>query len=487
MKLLTAIRRLELQSKIVLILAGVILPAYFVVIVVQNKVARPLLEQDILQLGVTTADALAAEIVSDNLYSSKNASKEIEKHILSRIFYQPSIIRMDVFLKDSGSNSPPKEPHVSTLKWVASSVEEEPNTPPPTVTLSDKTLSEKVQLDEGIAFWKIQVPIRVVSKSKKSSPKTVGLVHLLISMRNIDRVMGTLWEVTGGAAAVNVVILIFALNYFLRKTIRNETLLKEAQSENIELSQQLHEAHRKMMNVEKLAVMGELTASFAHEIGTPLNAIGGHLQLLRGEMPSSISNRSLERLQIIAGELQRIEQIVKGFLKTTAKPESQRQLVDLNREVDKAIGIIKPRMDALKINYKFKFDRSMGPIRLVPTDLEQILLNLMNNSVDSLQSKKEKTNGLAKLELSLSSRVKRKGKDEWAELAILDSGLGISKEDLKNVIKPFFTTKRAGEGTGLGLTICQQLVSKYRGVLEVKSKEGVWTQITLRIPYRVNV
>jgi signal transduction histidine kinase len=477
MKISEATRRLDLQTKVVLILAGVILPTYFVIIVVQNKLTRPLLEQDILQLGITTAEALSAEIVSNNLYTAKEATKEIERNILARLYYQPSIIRMDVFLKDGNGTN---------LKWIASSVEEDPNAPPPTVSLSDTIISEKVDVEESLSYWKIQVPIRITYKSKKMPPKVIGMVHVLVSMRSIERILGTVWRVTGGAAAINVVILIFALNYFLRKTIRNERLLKKAETENIELSEQLHEAHRKMMNVEKLAVMGELTASFAHEIGTPLNAIGGHLQLLKEDVPAN-AGRSRERLDIISGELQRIEQIVKNFLKTTAAPDSQRQLIDLNREVDKTAGIVRPRLDALEVVFRSQLDRTMGPVRVVPTDIEQILLNLINNSLDSLQSKRDQGMGSARLQLTISSNVRRTAGEEWAEIVVYDTGLGIRKVDLRNVVKPFFTTKRVGEGTGLGLTICQQLASKYGGMLEIKSKEGVWTQVTLRIPYRANV
>jgi signal transduction histidine kinase len=483
MNFLAKHRRLDLQTKVVLILILVILPTYLVIIIIQNQLIRPLLEQDIRQLGITTADALAAEIVSNKIYLAKDPSKLIETRILDRLYYQPTIIRMDVFLRDGVGTD---------LKWMASSVDEDPSTPPPVVSLSDTVESELVTLSEGVSYWRIQVPIKLVAKSKKSPPRILGMVHLLVSTRNIDRILTTFWRVTGVAASINVVILIVLLNYFLRKTILNERLLIQAESQNLELSEQLHDTQRKMMNVEKLAVMGELTASFAHEIGTPLNAIGGHLQLLKEDLSQTEDGKkskvnSSERLEIISGELIRIEQIVKTFLQTTAKPDSQRQLVDLNPLVDKAMGVLRPRVDGLGIDLRAELDRTMGPVRVVPTDIEQILLNLMNNSLDSLQTKLERGVGASRLKLTISTQVNRTRTQEWAELIVYDTGIGISRSDLKNVSKPFFTTKRAGEGTGLGLTICQQLASKYGGMLEIKSKEGVWTQATLRIPYRANV
>src|SRR4029077_10301588 len=115
----------------------------------------------------------------------------------------------------------------------------------------------------------------------------------------------------------SVLTLIFALSYFLRRTIENDRRLKEAESENLQLTHQLHEAQRRLMVSEKLAVMGQLTASFAHEIGTPLNAVGGHLQLLREDLlPVESSERKnlTERLEIVNGQVKKIEEIVKAFL-----------------------------------------------------------------------------------------------------------------------------------------------------------------------------
>ncbi len=466
--------KLDIQSKIVLVLVAVILPTYLIVTVIQNKLTHPLLEQDLKQLGTSTGEALAAQIVSNRLIYAPNAAKEIERDILNRLYYQPSVIRMDVFIGDASGN----------LKLIASSVEDEPNVAPPSVFWTDQAMSELVSSEEGTPNWKIIVPIKQGGKTKKST-KVLGVVHVLVSTRSVDRVLGTFWKVTGLAACVNVVLLIFILNYFLRKTILNEKLLRQAENQNLQLSEQLHEAQRQTMNIEKLAVMGELTANFAHEIGTPLNAIGGHLQLLKEELGDSEAPvpRRAERIEIISGELTRIEQIVKGFLQTTSKPTSQRQLVDLNSLVDKAVGIVKPRLDRNGVEYLSSLDRTMGPVRVVPTDIEQILLNLANNAMDSMQSKGL---GVGRLSLEVTSRTRREAGEEWAEICITDTGMGIKKADLKNVLKPFFTTKRPGEGTGLGLTICHQLASKYGGVLTINSKEGAWTEVKLRIPYRAN-
>ena len=128
-----------------------------------------------------------------------------------------------------------------------------------------------------------------------------------------------------------------------------------------------------------------------------------------------------------------------------------------------------------------ELDRGLGPVRAVPVECEQILLNLVNNSLDSLRSKAE-VREKSRLSLEISTQAVASEGKQWARIAVYDTGEGIKKSDLPNIFKPFFTTKRPGEGTGLGLTICQQLVHKHGGVLDIDSKEGSWTRVTFKFP-----
>jgi len=487
-RLRALLRSLDIQTKIILVLVAVIVPTFLIVTVIENKLTQPILEGEMLHLGTTTAESLATKIVSNRwLPRSRPAPRPgvtmpanippIEDEIMESLYRQPNIQRMDVYEKDDWG----------ALRLVASNMEEEVGTVSTTVPLVEEVASEFHRDEDGMPYWEITVPIVKKGSKGRHAQHVLGVVHLIISTKTISRLTDAFWKITGAAAVVSVVILILVLTFFLRKAVANERLLRAAEHQNLQLSEQLHETQRELMNVEKLAVMGQLTANFAHEIGTPLNAIGGHLQLLRedekdrsGKIPAG---RAEERLEIIQGELLRIEKIVKGFLQTTAKPVSQHQLVDLNQLVNRALSIMRPRLERLGVEVTQQLDRAMGPLRVVPLDIEQILLNLMNNALDSIQSKRLK-NDRARLELRVKSGVSRIAGEEWAEVALWDSGLGISKQDLKNVIKPFFTTKRPGEGTGLGLTICSQLAGKYGGVLDIDSKEGAWAEVKLRIPYR---
>jgi signal transduction histidine kinase len=467
-------RHLDLQAKVSLVLVAVIVPTFLIVTVAENKITQPILEDEIRQVGITSGKTLATEIVSARLLQMPNPTPAIEARLQEILYSQPNIVRIDVIAKD---------PVTGALKNVASNIEEDPSSPQTPFGLVESVTSE-YRDDEAGPTWEINVPIEHRSRDPRGPRRLVGTVHLVISMKLVDSLLSTLWKTTATAAAFSVVSLLLVLSYFLRKTLNNDRKLRQAETENLQLTEQLHEAQRALMNTEKLAVMGQLTASFAHEIGTPLNAVGGHLQLLQEEMRSDgAPSRHAERLDIINGQLAKIAEIVKGFLQSTAKPTSQRQLVDLNGLADKTLGIARPRIEALGVDVRRDLDRSMGPVRVVPLELEQILLNLVNNSLDSLRAKAE-TRESRKMTLEVSTHVAEIEGRQWARISVYDTGEGIKKADLKNIFKPFFTTKRPGEGTGLGLTICRQLAHKYGGTLEIDSKEGAWTRVTLALPYQ---
>jgi signal transduction histidine kinase len=470
----TSARRLDLQAKISLLLVFVILPTFVIVTIAQNKLTQPILEDEVRQIGVTSAKNLATEILGSKLWMLPNPGPTIESRMQDVLSMQPAIARIDVALVDQSTG---------IIKTVASNIEDDPLNPQPVPPLVDSVVTERKKNDNGLDAWDVLVPIEQRYRGVRppfAPTRMIGVVHVVISVQFVHTIGATLWKTTATAASFSVVALLLLLSYFLRKAIANDRKLRQTEIQNVQLTEQLHEAQRQLMNTEKLAVMGQLTASFAHEIGTPLNAMSGHVQLLKEEAPN-------ERLEIIGSQVAKIEKIVKSFLQSTAKPDSQRQLVDLNRIADQTLGIVRPRVDSMGVEVRREFDRSIGPIRAVPLDLEQILLNLINNSLDSLRAKGASREGKTKMVLEVSTgSVHQEGK-QWAQVSVYDTGEGIQKVDLKNVLKPFFTTKRPGEGTGLGLTICQELARKYGGQLQIDSKEDAWTRVTLMIPYQASV
>ncbi len=460
------IRRLDLQAKVLLILIAVILPIFFGVTLAVNQWTRPVLEQEIVQSALTAGKAIVKEISSRRLVPLDAHNRPIERLLQETLYSQPNLLRLDLIRAEFP---------LAAGQVIASTVEEDPSSalafPVPADTLVIRPRPEADPEDAEGTVWEVQVPIH-------HRQHFVGVVSVHVSTRIVDNVLTVLGRTTAIGAAISVLLSILGLSYVLRRMIFADRKLKRAESENVELSQQLQEARRELMNQEKLAVMGQLTASFAHELGTPLNAIGGHLQLLREE----ISDTNHERLSVIEGQLSKIEHIVKDFLQSTARPASQKQLADVNRIVDQSLGIVGPRCDSLGIEVRKELDRSVPPVRLVPLEIEQVLLNLVNNSLDSLHAKRLKRSSSSRI-LEIQTRARRQAGRDGVLVSVYDTGEGIPKEDLPKVLRPFFTTKPQGEGTGLGLPICSQIVQKHGGGLTMHSKENTWTRVDVWIPY----
>lgn len=460
--------RLDLQVKVVLVLILVIAPIYILVNFAALQTALPVIEEELRGTGMHAARTLTDEIASKHLFSP-GKEKELEQNIREGLYnLYPSGQQIDAFRKGDKDKA---EFVASTEDDVSLVIH------PPNDEIPDRSLWFRKTLEDGSAYWEIWWP---VFRGKK----IMGAIRVEVSLRNAAATMEkAIRKIMLLAGAASIVLLVLALSYALRKTISNDRLLRRAESQNTELNRQLHEAERQVMIKEKLAAMGQLTASFAHEIGTPLNAMGGHLQLLQDDLRKAAGSDSwLHRLGIIGDQLLKIENIVKSFLQSTAKAPSQHQLLDVNQVLEKTLGIVSPRIETLGIRVEKNLDRSLGPIRAVPIDIEQILLNLLNNSLDSVHSKLEK-NQDATARIEILSRSHKEGLSEWVELSVYDSGEGIAKAALQNVFKPFYTTKAVGEGTGLGLTICQEIARKYRGRLTIESKEGSWTRVVLQLPY----
>jgi len=484
------LRKLDLRAKISLALLAVLLPVFTLVAFSAQLFIRPTLLREIEQIGISAGKTLATEIVAQKLLQKSDREHLIESRVREFLYLQPNIRRIEVFGRDpaSGKNL-----------LVASSIEEDPEDvkfEAPDVTKITTELKEDPAAPEK--GWEVWVPIlsaspgielRRDSKSpdakldvKVTEPRPIGVVRVVVSIGLVSRLARLSSNVSMFGGASGLILLFFLLNIALRATIENDRKLREAEHENLVLSEQLHEVERNLLNLEKFAVLGQLTATFAHEIGTPLNAIGGHLALLKEEAGPKLPHAS-DRIGIIEGQVAKIAGIVRGFLQNTSKPASQQQLVDPHQIIEKTLSIVRPRVESLGVQVERDFDRSLGPIRIVPVDFEQILLNLVNNSLDSIRTKNS-THATFARRLKLTTRGKKIGATEGIELRIRDTGEGIEVENLDRVFQPFFTTKGPGEGTGLGLSICRDLLKKYGGHLGIDSRRGEWTEVVLDIPYR---
>ncbi len=456
---------MPLQGKVFLILAAVIFPVSLILGLAQSRIMEPVLFEEIRQVGISFAQNLANQIQGERLLARPHASGLIEDRIQRMVYSQPGVIRVDVITRRPGGGP---------LFYLASSVEEPDGAVPPDAYWKEQVDARVVEEDET-PVWEIVFPLKGGSER--------AVIHLLISLGFVSTIQNTFLRINLIGALLSTVLLILVLSYLLKRAIENERQLREAQRSNAVLSGKLQEIQESLIQTEKLAVMGQLTASFAHEIGTPLNAVGGHVQLLRMSLekvlPKELLSSVVDRIGIISGQLRRIEEIVKGFLATTQKPiDRQKMRVPVSDLVRNVIALVQPTLHNSQIQYSEDFGDRGARVEVVPLEIEQVILNLVNNAIYSLREKSRQFGATNRLGV----RTYLESGSGSVTIEIEDSGVGISEANQKQIFKPFFTTKPSGEGHGLGLSICQQIIHSYGGEIGVDSRVGEGTRMRVRLP-----
>jgi signal transduction histidine kinase len=253
---------------------------------------------------------------------------------------------------------------------------------------------------------------------------------------------------------------------------RLEERVREATGEIADRNEQLEEANlqlfemqRQLTQLERLAAAGQLAAQFAHEVGTPLNLISGHVQLLRAR---ASDERSMKRLDIIAGQIERITHIVRSMLDSTRRPHPQLEAIDINVLLARILDATQPTLVARNVEVREQMGEELPLIEADPEQLQQVFINLINNSLDAMPEG-------GRLTVNTS-------RDHDAVLIELsDSGEGIAEEQIDLIFEPMFTTKH-GRGTGLGLTVVKQIISEHNGQVDVLSEPGKETTFRIRLP-----
>jgi len=236
-----------------------------------------------------------------------------------------------------------------------------------------------------------------------------------------------------------------------------------------QLNRLLLEARRELGDKERLAALGQLAAQLAHEIGTPLGSVSGHLQLaLSGrDVPAPLK----DRLEVATRELERVSKIVRDYLDSTRTVAPERVRVDVARVVDEAVGIVQGDERRAQIAVERRLDPQAAQANTDPGLLRQILVNLLTNAADAvLQS------GGGHIAVSTAAR------GGTLELAVRDEGVGIAPDDVARIFEPFYTTKGRGKGTGLGLAICRELALALGGRIAVESAPGRGSTFALSLP-----
>ena len=248
-------------------------------------------------------------------------------------------------------------------------------------------------------------------------------------------------------------------------------------------------AQERLIMTEKLATAGRFAAGIAHEIGNPLGAVQGYLEILRSEkVPESEAIDILERMD---KEIARINAIVSDFLDISRPSANEGTPADVNTVLDETITIMKAHKGFEGVEVRFTKESALPPALIDPSKLKQVFMNLLLNSADAMAG-----GGLIEVETSLkdasvyglkpgrrstdirhiaTTDVQGHSGSGVIVVSFTDNGPGISEEERKKIFDPFFTTKDPGKGTGLGLFISEGIVEAYRGKIFVQSEVGQGT------------
>ncbi|HKC58580.1 MAG TPA: ATP-binding protein [Myxococcales bacterium] len=234
-----------------------------------------------------------------------------------------------------------------------------------------------------------------------------------------------------------------------------------------ELNELLVAARRDLTAQERLAALGQLAGTIAHELGNPLNVVSGHVQLLarRTDLPEP----ARVQVQIANAEIQRMAEVIRRFLDQTRGFKPSAETVEMQPLVDEALDLTLGTEARAKIQVQRQVLDGASLVRTDPGLVRHLLSNLVANAVDAMP------NG-GKLEV----QARRDGAD--VVLRVVDTGTGMGPEVKRRIFEPFFTTKAEGMGTGLGLAICKEIARALRGRIDVESEPGRGSTFTVRFP-----
>jgi signal transduction histidine kinase len=251
-----------------------------------------------------------------------------------------------------------------------------------------------------------------------------------------------------------------------------------------------------LIQSEKMASLGELTAGIAHEIQNPLNFVNNFSEVnteLIEEMKEQLAIGNRQEAIIIADDIKENEQkinhhgkradaIVKGMLQHSRASTGKKEATDINALADECLRLsyhgLRAKDKSFNADFKTDFDETIGKINIVPQDIGRVLLNLYNNAFYATNEKKKAADAMYQPAVS----VQTKKINDKIEIKVEDNGNGIHSNILDKIFQPFFTTKPTGQGTGLGLSLSYDIIKAQGGEIKVESKEGEGTTFIFQLP-----
>lgn len=293
-----------------------------------------------------------------------------------------------------------------------------------------------------------------------------NLLLLLLVVRTISR---PLQRIT--LAAVRVTNGEYGTEVDMRKSNDEIGLLAESfndMSRKMALDiENLKQMNEQLMRSDKLAAMGTLAAGVAHEVNNPLASISSLIQMMRSRDGSDAETR--EQLELISAQIERISRVTRDLTDFARSRPAARRMVDINAVIESALRLANFDKSFQTLHTKLELDAELAQTFADQDQLQQVFLNLFLNARDAMPEGGE---------LSVSTSMAR----DSIAIVIDDTGTGIDRDIAKHIFDPFYTTKPAGKGTGLGLAVCYGIVTAHDGTIEIHDRENAGTRVKIVIP-----
>ena len=310
----------------------------------------------------------------------------------------------------------------------------------------------------------------------------------IINLKNENTIAGLTRNFTIGFAILLMLLIAGLYNRYSYKQKHNQVLESTLTS--------LKATQSQLIQSEKMASLGELTAGIAHEIQNPLNFINNFSEVnteLLTELKDEIDNGNINDVKTIANNAienqnkinhhgKRADAIVKGMLQHSRNSSGAKEPTDINSLCDEYLRLsyhgLRAKDKSFNAKFENDFDTSLPKVNIVPQDIGRVVLNLINNAFYAVNEKAKQN--IAGYEPTVSVITKNEGAK--ISISVKDNGNGIPEHIKEKIFQPFFTTKPTGQGTGLGLSLSYDIVKAHGGELKVESKEGEGSEFVILIP-----
>ncbi|HNP24369.1 MAG TPA: ATP-binding protein [Panacibacter sp.] len=307
----------------------------------------------------------------------------------------------------------------------------------------------------------------------------------------------------GLLAGLLILLLIGFILYRNNRQQKRANNLLQQQKEKIESTlQELKSTQAQLIQSEKMASLGELTAGIAHEIQNPLNFVNNFSDVnkeLLVELKDEAEKGNFEEVKAIASDVisneekinhhgKRADAIVKGMLQHSRSSTGEKEASNINKLADEYLRLsyqgMRAKDNAFNTEIITSFDETIGNINVVPQDIGRVLLNLYNNAFYAVNERQKVEGGVFKAAVSVTTKKNAPlpGTGAKIEISVADNGNGIPEKIKEKIFQPFFTTKPTGSGTGLGLSLSYDIVKAHGGEIRVETKKGEGTEFIVQLP-----